>query len=120
MAVNKRNILKVAKAIEDACKPQARPRIGFNMGSWVSHVRSDKTGHNCGTTACIGGWTGHVLKDNERISPQDAADLLGLTPHLAASLFYGVGVERDATPQRAVAVLRNLAETGRVNWRAKA
>ena len=110
--MNRKNILKVANAIESACRPDAKPEIGFNMGVWKASGRKDYTGHDCGTVACIAGWTEHLF-------PKTCPPIsLGIDIHQfeALSMPPGWRTSRSYTPQHAVAVLRHLAETGRVDW----
>lgn len=132
--VNVENILKVAQAIEDAAKPEAKPAMGFNMDTWCTRLkatdpRKDLTGHACRTVACVGGWTQAVLAEKrarhskhhwETDTPatRQAAMLLGLGGDVAEALFFPGYFSRayDATPAQAVRVLRNLAETGIVDW----
>lgn len=107
--MNKDNVLTVADGIDNS----AVPDLGFNMNWWEiesdDNSARDMSGHNCGTIACIGGWT-------ERLFPGvEASETLGLTGSQARALFYPDG-HFDATPDKAVAVLRHLAETGEVDW----
>lgn len=114
--MNKENILKVADAIER----HTIPDLGFNMGSWVDRrAHEDKSGHNCGTTACIAGWATAVAGGNlAKLSISEVRDeaiaYLGVTRDQAFWLF--AGFRGDPEPPEAVATLRNLAETGKVNW----
>jgi hypothetical protein len=76
---------------------------GFNMQLWGAEVEG------CGTVACIGGWA-------ESMWPSDA-NALDLTYDQKQELFFPSGrCTNFVTPQRAAGVLRNLAETGRVDW----
>lgn len=118
--MNKDNVLKVADAIEQ----HSIPDLGFNMGYWRNSVHyidrpvRDLSGHNCGTVACIGGWTEAVLGDPVRDLGK-AGELLQLDPDRAGMLFCPDGWHTDNakfTTARAVAVLRHLAETGEVDW----
>lgn len=116
--MNKENILKVADAIEQ----HSIPTLGFNMNWWgytfdptkPENQKHDKSGHNCGTVACIGGWTETLFKTT------DARSALELPTSVATQLFYpdqnGAPQAYEATPVHAVRVLRHLAETGKVDW----
>src|SRR5262245_29537161 len=128
MSINVKNVTKVANAIESCslAKREKNP-IGFNMdtfGSTDTHFK-DHTGHHCGTNACIAGWTVALLTPknyNSYGAPYVAQDLLGLNDAQANRLFYALGYGRrlnNIKPALAVAVLRNLAKTGEVNWNIK-
>lgn len=120
--MNVENILKVAAAIEDAAKPGAKPKVGFNMGVWHDTGDADQTGHNCGTVCCIGGWTNFLFADDPmQVGMQEAMKSLGLGPLPADDLFCPprsqyAGSWDSITPAHAVAVLRHLAATGKVDW----
>ncbi len=118
--MNKRNILKVAKAIEQ----HSKRTLGFNMSLYFSDGLPDKSGHHCRTTACVAGWTIAVAKPRKRRVwynrlVDDASEFLGLDLGTAEDLFL-VGESRQmlasVLPFEAVAVLRHLAKTGRVDW----
>lgn len=130
--MNVANILAVANAIETS----SIPGLGFNMNLWFGHgialgsYAPDTSGHNCGTTACIGGWTralaiGSLNEGGDVFS--DAQRWLSLDYHTAAELmmpdaggdFFEVMLFRNTiTPEMAVRCLRNLAITGKVDWDA--
>lgn len=109
--MNVENILKVADAIEQ----HTIADLGFNMGLWAarsSRSFPDRSGHNCGTVACIGGWTDRVIG-----TEGSAADRLGLDYEEADALFCPPGWSGGEISQlQAVAVLRHLAATGKVDW----
>jgi hypothetical protein len=117
--VNKDNILAVADAIEK----HSIPDLGFNMALLNGEGSADLSGHECGTVACIAGWTCAVAK----IAPsfEGAREFLGLERKQSSVSDYHNGNlffpdlksdHWDATPSQAVAVLRHLAETGIVDW----
>jgi len=115
--VNVENILKVADAIEK----HSIPDLGFNMSYAFDAVgpEDDRSGHSCGTVACIGGWTNVVLAKSGNLPIAAAQRRLELTDRQADALFYPLGywrVDNDYTPSQAVAVLRHLAATGEVDW----
>jgi len=128
--MNREMILRVADAIEAAAKPEAKPEIGFNMGSFYSDdaYEEDRTGHACGTTACIAGWAmsleGVPLKSIEVMPFETAvrlgAEVLGIDDlEIAGELFSTSDPRLDLdriTPSQAVSVLRHLAGTGDVDW----
>lgn len=111
--------------------------LGFNMMAFASSCEIspelDRSGHSCGTTACIGGhavalahadWTLSDLAAADDVGSShllhnDARDWLGITEDQADCLFYkspkGVPFEMT-TPAMAVKTLRHLAATGVVDW----
>lgn len=107
--MNAEKILRVAQAIEDH-----EIDLGFNMSLWHSDTLPDRSGRNCGTTACIGGWTEMVFKG------EAAQEALGLTTREADQLFYAMGAGQyfgmAATAEQAVAHLRSIAETKVIEW----
>jgi hypothetical protein len=113
--VNTERILELADVIERTPhKPlpsqsaPARKLRGFNMGEW-----------HCGTVGCMAGWAGQMFDCH----PSDAADALGLTRETAWRLFQPIeSIDRweQIKPKQAAAVLRNLAETGEVDWSIEA
>lgn len=113
--MNVENINKVADAIEQ----RSIPNLGFNMQSWRSNdrdLRYDKTGHKCGTTACVGGWCEAVFFGGEDTCEAEIRKVLDISYDQSEELFYGMGVAMDATPAQAVRTLRHLAATGKVRW----
>lgn len=112
--MNRANVLAVAQAIEDAAKPDAKPKLGFCMAVFVypsSDDKPDMTGHACETVACIAGWGEYVFPDAE--------DVFGLSDYDHEELTQPTGwcsEPREFPPARAVAVLRHLADTGVVDW----
>lgn len=119
--MNKERIEQLAVAIES----HAIAELGFNM----SYLRftggaADASGHNCGTVACIAGWAVALGKLSGTFV--DAAEWLDI-PYgkVGQELFFpgdasGIRVRDWAliTPAHAAGVLRQLAETGRVDWTA--
>lgn len=110
--MNVENILKVADAIEN----HEIADLGFNMAVIKAPSRNevpDMSGHDCGTVACIAGWTHTLFPAHSG----DAGFSLGLADDVAESLFLPSGwLSNTITPQKAAKVLRNLTETGVVNW----
>jgi len=118
--MNVENILRVADAIEQ----HSIPDLGFNMARWYGDGEFDRSGHECETVACIGGWAMHLLSDRN-VGAHDfddvdhAARLLGINRATSTDLFYALGCLTsfdEITPSHAVAVLRHLAKTGEVDW----
>lgn len=127
--MNKERILQLADAIErEGARPE--PELGFNMNYFrvernESCLFEDFAERPCGTVACI---AGHALRlagiDGTFIA---AAKWLGLSyiGSEGEELFYPGNVSgicvfwwSDITPAHAAAVLRRLAETGKVEWAA--
>jgi hypothetical protein len=77
---------------------------------------------HCGTTGCIAGWAHHLFGGGKETAftddlQFDARELLDLPFEIADDLFVpGGGYLRDIKPAKAAAVLRHLAETGKVDW----
>lgn len=126
---NTENILKVADAIEN----HTIEGLGFNMGNFIGSAdaaHADKTGHNCGTIACVAGWSYAVRNGGVKPEPVDVEDFkwevdgewFGLETQKANILFYGYPGDGDSSPkpEKAVAVLRHLAATGEVDWTVEA
>ncbi len=116
--MNADNIRKVADAIEQ----HSIAELGFNMRSFHRVGGLDTSGHECETTACIGGWTLALLDPQTwKHAPWDsgrAAALLGLDAAQEDELFFPYLADgyRKVRPARAVAVLRHLADRGTVDW----
>jgi len=103
--MNKERILKLADVIENAphqpIPPRGTPKrklAGFNMSNW-----------HCGTVGCIAGWAREIFGEG----PYDALDLEFWQ---ADALYVPHGPTHDIQPHHAAAVLRHLAETGKVDW----
>jgi hypothetical protein len=126
--MNKEVINAVADAI--ARSELARCDVGFNMSKYVASSEGwvDQTGHECGTVACIAGWTAMMFDaDGNRLAAPDlpsefsahmtAQSAMGLTSRQADALFTPDRLDYATITQcQAVAVLRKLAETGKVDW----
>jgi hypothetical protein len=122
--MKKSKILAVADAIE---KHQIE-ELGFNMAAYLdeaSEAFPDRSGHECGSTACIGGWTVALetggLKGLEECIHNEggllgkASAILGLTRGKGHDLMYEYGTA-SVTPAQAAFCLRHLAKTGKVDW----
>lgn len=123
-SLNAVNVLVVADAMEHGVPP-ATLGIGFNMNWWYSPTtdptEEDLSGRNCGTVACIGGWTEVVFGISHSDPMSVAKDTLGLSEGDANHLFFprqdiGECHPYDATMDQAIFLLRHLAETGEIDW----
>lgn len=122
--MNKKNIRGLALAIlQGELAKRERNPIGFNLGPYFSEDTDqspDKSGHNCGTVACIAGWA-HFLhggrsKNHSKIF-NHAKEVLGLDDTKAYELFAPFSYKRaKVTPSDAALALFTLAETGKVDW----
>jgi hypothetical protein len=127
--MNRENILKVADAIENATLAKEQG-LGFNMLDFFAEDRYDPTGHDhtgheCGTTACIAGWTvamevGKKIQNMTTTEIRTTAQrILGLSDSEVSDLFYAYGSLRfigHIKPKEAATVLRHFAKTGYVDW----
>jgi hypothetical protein len=119
--MNKTKILAVADAIES----HSIPDLGFNMATYCTQndrPDHDRSGHNCGTTACIGGWAIATEKSKDALLEMTygpaifdlARKILELDTELGKKLMiYYTG---SPTSVQAANCLRHLAETGEVDW----
>ena len=117
--MNKKRILALASVIETMPHVMADRGyvVGFNMHSYT---------HNCGTPACIAGFAvmlaekkspNYKIKVADRQFSHMAGRFLGITIEQTAILFFPRHKKREEiTPAEAAATLRNLAETGEVDW----
>jgi len=136
----------VATCIETAAL--AHKDIGFNMGYVITTAggfADDKSGHGCGTVACIAGWTLALLDEKGKprkkpLSPsslyrlfegaydpvRDARMRLGLTIDQADQLMtpapFGQPIcntrwMRGIPLLEAVEAIRGLIDTGEVKWK---
>jgi hypothetical protein len=109
--VNVQNTQRVIEAI------RAEEIATFNMCHW------NERRYGCGTAACIGGFAEMLLKterDSKREIPwsEVASDFFGLDVLPGNNLFFPSEVRMEnITTDDAIAVLNNLIETGKVDWR---
>lgn len=89
--MNTDHIRQLADVIERQPHTDLNAPTGFNMCNWT---------HNCGTPACICGWANFVQDDDD----------IHLGDVSTAREWLGI------TPTHAAAVLRHLADTGKVDW----
>ena len=110
---------------------QQQSPVGFNMGVWHDDAGyTDHTKHKCGTTACLGGWAGILLRKDGRPRSKplwdydagiyEAEKRLGLDHWTASDLFFMHGLTcytpEDINVHQAVKCLDHLLKTGRVDW----
>lgn len=134
LPTKKERLLALADMIER--HELTKRNIGFNMAVWHTDLNSvaaaansitDRTGHSCGTAACIAGWAS--LNDGGRTSEDisnHAANILNLNWSEQRALFRGKDSATMAlattvpmsqiSPQYAVAVIRDFAESDQVRW----
>jgi hypothetical protein len=99
--VNRDNIQRVINLIEslDPCQ--------FDMHTW---------GEECGTPACIGGWTDRLFHA-KNIGVTAVCRTLDITDEKGFRLFYPTDIEAyNAKPQQAIRALEILRDTGEVDW----
>ena len=100
------------------------PEQKFNMTTWAQRADADsKNAHlairdmECGTTACIGGWTNTLWPQEWRLwDSTRAMDTLGLTLDQGQELFFGAGTQFSITSSQAADVLDHYLATGEVDW----
>lgn len=125
--MNKERILALADLIEKQPHTTVEAPSGFSMENWS---------HDCGTPACIAGWAWAMEKAKMEDVDDNASDaaqkFLGLGVLTGDSLFEPDLRDTDLalnhhwenhtdlwghiTPTHAAAVLRHLADTGKVDW----
>ena len=121
--MNVERIRELADVIEK--QPDANRNdegLGFAMSDFF---------HTCGSPSCIAGWASHLFMSDEQCpdfySTDDVlADVLDIKISEAiylscpendwANAFALVGEPGHVTPAHAAAVLRHLADTGKLNW----
>ena len=100
--MNRENIKKVRDHIAVAGDEH------FDMRNW-----------DCGTSACIGGWTDRLCGPPGNRDSTVTARTLGLDEEVANELFFMTETPvrmMDVTREHAVRVLDHLLETGEVDW----
>ena len=110
----------------------ALPPERFNINSWADLTTSGASGdvtvtverlkHDCGTCACIGGWSQVLFNPNPKFdvdmtSSDDIAAQLGIDYNNAFYLTNPSVNWGDVTQDVAVEVLTLLAETGEVRYK---
>ncbi len=113
--MNVERIRELADVIEKQPHTSYLADHGFNM---------ETLAHKCGTPCCIAGWAEHLAgndPDDDACLDQ-SAEWLGIKYlNEGIELFfpgdtYGSDRWDRITPAHAAAVLRNLADTGHVDW----
>ena len=135
---NVENINKVIDAIRTAGTGEYEG-LGFNMFDFFSRTKRvdpeyddiiDRSGHDCGTVACIGGWAYALSVDETEdfwalgtSAPaiyimDSAAEFLGLSETESRALFipYVPCPLTRITVNQAIATLERLRDTGEVVW----
>ena len=121
--MSKERILALAETIEHAPKGRVLQDIqGFDMTDFT---------HHCGTPACIAGWSiweffgrsdenlDELVQASNKTYSAIACEYLGIPGEQGEILFFPEGFDKpwnEITQQEAARVLRNLAETGQVDW----
>ena len=119
------NIDNLNRLIETLRNPPAASRMGFNLSAWHSRVFEGEETHvsyECGTFACIAGWSAYLADYELSMVEYDisdiASDWLGLDPQTARELFTpAIHVTYTSiTREDAILVLSHLRDTGEVDW----
>lgn len=131
--MNRERILEVADEIEkldperfDMSNFITAPGQEFPSSTSAARVLEKEPEHWCNTAGCIAGHTVLMFMEKSAIidalkkhAVDDCAQaILGLDDYTAGILFYGhprLDLER-VSQRQAAATLRNLVETGEVNW----
>ena len=108
-------LLRLADVIEQQEDTDWDAPSGFAMSNYE---------HSCGTPCCIAGWLTEIEGEFDNTHESTSAQgRLGITGDQCFRLFAPVHMharkgDRDhITARHAAAVLRNLARTGKVDWR---
>lgn len=123
--MNKERLTQVAEWLE-AGAPERR----FNMNRLLDISFATDTTNWCGTECCIAGYVvtrfapeDVVMMEQNSNADYFAGELLDLEPEKADQLFYPKDSHARQledwsaiTPQQAATVVRNLVETGDVDW----
>jgi hypothetical protein len=113
--MNRENIKKVRDVIA-GLRPQR-----FDMCQWATADDAVHLHRDCGTAACIGGWTNALLSSPAEFMDFDlAGKRLGITLGQTYKLFMpeDYDVPGHYTRAHAVRVLDHLLETGEVDWQS--
>lgn len=106
--MNKELILSVADTIEQQPETGYYDKNGFNMGSYT---------HDCGTPSCMAGWAIALKEERDYVDHLNAfhkaCNYFGVSEDDGHKLFLAYNYDDKRT---CVQVLRNLAETGNVDW----
>jgi hypothetical protein len=120
--MNKKNLRRLAKALEDDCMRFNEKPIGLFMGTWFTVIipeydrtHIDKIHPHCGSIACVAGHA-DILFENGR-------EALGLDGFEQLHLYYASGgIESqawvDINREQAVYHIRKIIRGGEINWKA--
>lgn len=122
-------------AVADAIEQHSILNLGFNMGFFfgTGGELPDLSGHDCNTTACIGGHARALMAGGDLnaavFGEYDEQEWLDIDQATTNQLFYAdnhpmarsdpatwVGTFKSISPAQAVRTLRHLAEIGEVDW----
>lgn len=122
--MNVENILKVAEVLEsDAAEDHFAMSSVLSWAGKFEDISSKPVReilHNCGTTACILGWT-VALADTETpysgtMDDEIASKFFDMDQDELYPLFYAEDAMSIRDPKAAARVVRHLAATGKVDW----
>lgn len=121
--MNKKNIKKLINRLRYMKRTTAKPQVGFNMSTYIERGGCpDKSGHDCGTVACLAGHA-TLLAGETNYNKIDAyaydtgKTYLGLTEAQADALFLPDTAPWAAiTLDHAIGTLEHLLEAGEVTW----
>lgn len=120
--MNKGAILYLAEVITANPDKFNMNWFGYDHDSGTAVTDSEELLHNCGTTACIGGWANAIDGWEFLEDEAHAREVLGLTFGQSQALFWGYpilwGMENaltNATAEDGARVLRSIAD-GTATW----
>ena len=114
--MNKKRILELADTIDGL------PTVVYGTNDPNSHsFCMEATNHPCGSPACLAGWTDELWNPDKYPDPLGIAgtgrEMELFEPREPwATYFHRPHQDGFITSEHAAAVLRNLAETGEVDW----
>jgi hypothetical protein len=133
--MNKERLQQVRDAIASV---EDGDLLGFNMSQFMSEANDyeleDKTGHSCGTVACIAGWAATLAYkgpvNNDGYTKVIASQWLDLNEEESYRLFYaGIGKWKEdfddcedglmldeITKDDALVILDHAILTGEIKW----
>jgi len=123
--LNKERLTEVALWLEAGA-----PERKFNMNRFLNTDETTPLSNWCGTECCIAGYVvtrfapeDVVMAEKNGSADHLAGELLDLEPEMADQLFYPKDSHSRQiedwsaiTPEQAGVVVRNLVETGEVDW----
>lgn len=104
------------KRLHHAPLPE-HPDKGFNMEGCYFEDRKDFSNHNCGTAACLMGWSEVLFGTPNTYNTlyKGPGDLTCPQPTNGCDYHYGFNPEKFTLPA-AIRVLEILRDTGKVDW----